>query len=90
MGLMILLSSRPFPPGGLVSIFANNEFHVMQFIPSSSSAIFFSGLLSHRYAALRLGRPGVNQCRCTTAAPVGLKNVKVMGLGVGDNGGFIL
>ncbi len=89
MLLMVLLSFTAVSLGALVSIFANNEFQVMQFIPIIIiPQIFFSGLLSIDTLPYGLGKlayimPVYYGC-------AGLKNVMVMGLGVGDTAFYLV
>jgi ABC-2 type transport system permease protein len=86
--LMSLLSFSAVSAGALVSIFANNEFQVMQFIPIVViPQIFFSGLLSIDTLPYGLGKlaylmPVYYGCE-------GLKNVMVMGMGIKETAGYL-
>jgi ABC-2 type transport system permease protein len=87
--LMSLLSFSAVSAGALVSIFANNEFQVMQFIPIVViPQIFFSGLLSIETLPYGLGNlaylmPVYYGC-------AGLKSVMVMGMGIKETAGYLL
>ena len=87
--IMILLAFTAVSAGALVSIFANNEFQVMQFIPIFIiPQIFFSGLLSIETLPYGLGNlaylmPVYYGC-------TGLKNVMVMGMGIMETAGYLL
>ena len=86
--LMSLLSFSAVSAGALVSIFANNEFQVMQFIPIVViPQIFFSGLLSIDTLPYGLGKlaclmPVYYGCE-------GLKKVMVMGMGLKETAGYM-
>lgn len=86
--LMCLLSFSAVSAGALVSIFANNEFQVMQFIPIAViPQIFFSGLLSTDTLPYGLGKlaylmPVYYGCE-------GLKSVMVMGMGIRETAGYM-
>jgi ABC-2 type transport system permease protein len=86
--IMILLSFTAVSAGALVSIFANNEFQVMQFIPIFIiPQIFFSGLLSIETLPYGLGNlaylmPVYYGC-------TGLKKVMVMGQGIVEIAGYL-
>ena len=88
MLIMILLSFTAVSSGALVSIFANNEFQVMQFIPIFIiPQIFFSGLLSIETLPYGLGNlayimPVYYGCSA-------LKGVMVMGHGMGETAIYI-
>ncbi len=86
--LMSLLSFSAVSAGALVSIFANNEFQVMQFIPIVViPQIFFSGLLS--IDTLPYGLGNLAYLMPVYYGCAGLKNVMVMGMGIKETAGYM-
>ncbi len=81
--LMVLLAFTAVSLGAFVSIFANNEFQVMQFIPVVViPQIFFSGLIpidTFPYGLGKLAYIMPVYYGCT-----GLENVMVRGYGIGE------
>lgn len=86
---MILLAFTAVSMGALVSIFANNEFQVMQFIPVVIiPQIFFSGLISLDTLPFGLGKLAYIMpvyYGCTA-----LERVLIRGDGAGEIAGYLL
>ena len=85
---MVLLAFTAVSAGALVSIFANSEFQVMQFIPIIIiPQIFFSGLISIDTLPFGLGRLAYIMpvyYGCTA-----LENVLIKGFGIQEIGGYL-
>lgn len=87
--IMILLACTAILLGALVSIFANNEFQVMQFIPLVIiPQIFFSGLLP--IATIPFGLGNLAYIMPVYYGCMALKGVIIRGNSFGDIWGYIL